>query len=515
MLWKTTWSNPMQLTSEVRKMGQEAALANSFTQETYLVNGEQRKWQGEFSPVESHISSSESVQILGYVPTLGKEQALEAAHAASNAYAGGLGVWPQASVQERVAAVMKFAGMMQDMKEEVVGWIVKEIGKSQKDAETEFDRTVAYITDTCVALLEMSHEQGRPMTVGDVTASVQYEARGVVLCMGPFNYPLNETFQTLIPAILMGNTAIVKPARYGVLLFEPLQDAFQECFSPGVVNFVYGDGSEVIGPIMESGMIDSLAFIGSTQVADILIKQHPEPHRLHYVLGLATKNPALITETAEIEDTVAKTIPGSLSFNGQRCTSLALHLVADNIADEYAETFARGVEKLVLGNPEDPGVQITPLAEGPRKILYLQMLIDDAVSKGAYVINEDGGSVQGNLFTPAVLYPVTPEMKIYHEPQFGPIVPIARMSDVAVAVQEIAKSTFRQQVSIFSSDETQALSISNQLRRVVGRVNINQPCKRGPDELPFSAKGSSGIGTLSIKDALLSFGVQSVVARNP
>jgi acyl-CoA reductase-like NAD-dependent aldehyde dehydrogenase len=145
--------------------------------------------------------------------------------------------------------------------------------------------------------------------------------------MGPFNYPMNETFTTLIPALIMGNTAVFKPPKLGTLLFYPMLEAFRDAFPPGVVNTVYGPGDEVIPPIMESGKVDVLAFIGSSKVADKLKKYHPKTNRLRGVLGLDAKNAAIILPDADLELTVQECLLGTLSFNGQRCTALKMLLV--------------------------------------------------------------------------------------------------------------------------------------------------------------------------------------------
>ena len=99
---------------------------------------------------------------------------------------------------------------------------------------------------------------------------------GVVLCMGPYNYPLNETFATLIPALIMGNTMVFKPPHYGVLLFYPLLEAFRSAFPKGVINTVYGRGAVVVPRLLDSGKINVLTLIGSSKVADHLKKLPPE-----------------------------------------------------------------------------------------------------------------------------------------------------------------------------------------------------------------------------------------------
>ena len=108
-----------------------------------------------------------------------------------------------------------------------------EIGKNLADSEKEFDRTVEYIEGTIEALKDLDRVSSRFIVEQGVFAQIRRAPLGVVLCMGPFNYPLNETFTTLIPALIMGNTVVMKPAKHGVLLLEPLLEAFRDSFPPG------------------------------------------------------------------------------------------------------------------------------------------------------------------------------------------------------------------------------------------------------------------------------------------
>ena len=177
-----------------------------------------------------------------------------------------------------------------------------------------------YINDTIDALKELDNTSSKIEKEEGIYAQIRRGPLGVVLCMGPYNYPLNETFSTLIPALLMGNTILFKPARYGVLLLKPLQECFQKSFPAGVINMLYGEGKQIIAPLMETGKIDVLAFIGSSRVANIIRKSHPKPNRLRACLGLEAKNPAIILPDADIEVAASECISGSLSFNGQRVT---------------------------------------------------------------------------------------------------------------------------------------------------------------------------------------------------
>ena len=136
---------------------------------------------------------------------------------------------------------------------------------------------------------------------------------GVSLCMGPYNYPLNETFSTLIPALIMGNTVVFKPAKYGVLLIRPLIEAFANSFPPGVINIIYGRGRETVGALMVTGIIDVFAFIGTNKGANELKKLHPKLHRLKAILGLDAKNPRCLARCGP-DNAVSECITGALSF---------------------------------------------------------------------------------------------------------------------------------------------------------------------------------------------------------
>ena len=174
----------------------------------------------------------------------------------------------------------RFVEKMKKHRKEVVNFLMWEIGKSLNDSQKEFDRTVEYIYDTIEAYKKLDQKSAKFEKEGSIHAHIRRSPLGVVLCLGPYNYPLNETFCLLIPAILMGNTAIFKPAKHGVLLITPLMEAFQESFPPGVVNILFGRGRKIAQPIMRSGYVDVLALIGHSSSAVALQDEHPNKNRL-------------------------------------------------------------------------------------------------------------------------------------------------------------------------------------------------------------------------------------------
>lgn len=485
-----------------------------YEQKEYLLDGDLHIWEGEmqkvFSPIE--VQTEEGIKnCIGAYPLMDEAAAMNALHAAVKAYQNGQGEWPCMTVEQRIACVKKFLSLMSEERETIVRLLMWEIGKSYTDSCKEFDRTIDYINDTIEALKNLDRISSRFTIEQGIVAQIRRAPLGVVLCMGPFNYPLNETFTTLIPALIMGNTIVVKPPKLGILLYHPLLKAFQQAFPKGVVNTIYGRGQTVVTPIMKSGLINVLAFIGSSRVADTLKREHPHPHRLKCVLGLDAKNPAIILKNADLEIAVKECTLGALSFNGQRCTALKILFVHESIADQFVNRMAAAIDNLILGLPWDENVSITPLPEN-QKPQYLQSLVEDALQKGAKIVNQNTGKAAGSFFAPVVLDYVTPNMQIYNIEQFGPIVPIVRYQHIEEPMKYVVDSNYGQQASLFGEDSKELATLIDTLVNQVCRVNINSQCQRGPDTFPFTGRKDSAEGTLSVSDALRVFSIRTLVA---
>lgn len=490
-------------------------IAQPIEQREYLINGELKTWAGSLNPILSPVYVKEGEAIvaknIGSTPLLTSKEALEALDGAVKAYALGVGFWPTRSVTERIEHVEKFLVAMRKQRTEVVKLLMWEIGKTLKDSEKEFDRTCDYIADTIKVYKEMDRSAAKLVEDQGYTAQIRRVPCGVALCMGPYNYPLNETFSTLIPALIMGNTVVFKPAKYGVLLIRPLLDAFRDSFPPGVINIIYGRGRETVGALMETGLIDVFAFIGTNKGANELKKLHPKSHRLKAVLGLDAKNPAVVLPDADIANAVSECITGSLSFNGQRCTALKVLFVHKSIAGDFIAKFNKAVGDLKPGMPWDAGVSLTPLPE-PGKVEYLNGLVEDAKKYGGAVVNEGGGEYLHSFFFPAVVYPVNNKMKLYTEEQFGPVIPIVPFEDDQEVIDYVVNSNFGQQVSIFGKDSKRVAHLMDAFVNQVGRINLNTQSQRGPDTFPFNGRKDSAEGTLSVSDALRVFSIRTIVA---
>ena len=181
--------------------------------------------------------------------------------------------------------------------------------------------------------------------------------------------------------------------------------------------------------------------------------------------------------------TIKECISGTLSYNGQRCTALKILFVHESIVDDFIAKFSESVDALNFGLPwEENLFNYLPEVQKPQ---YIKNLIEDASTKGAQIMNKKGGEMSLNYCFPAVIYPVDESMDLYHEEQFGPVIPIASFKDIDEPLTAMANSDYGQQVSLFGKDVKQLGPLIDSLANLVCRVNLNSSCQRGPDVYPL------------------------------
>lgn len=470
---------------------------------------------GELSPV-----------LLGHEPNVGTLEATAAIEASDRALARGTGDWPTASPEARCAAVAKFAARLGDETETIARLLMWEIGKPIASARAEVTRSIEYIKDTIAEVKTLGQSALYSGVAGKTThhAKDLLKPLGQVLCVAPFNYPINEFLTTIIPALLAGNVVIAKTPRFGTLANQHLMAAFAECFPPGVVSLLPGDGRIVLPAVIShkqndifgnpKGTIDVLAFIGSEGAANAILGHHPTPSFVHKILGLGAKNAAIVLPGANPDDVAAKLAKGSLGFNGQRCTAEKIIFApAGAEGDALVAALGSRVAKLKLGMPWDPDAAITPLPE-PTKLQTMWAMLDDAVARGAKIVNDKGGTGYFSIMRPAVVDRVASGMRLLHEEQFGPIVPIVRYHNIAEVIDWHIRSPYGQQAGVHGPDSPQRKDLVHALASFVARINLDDVCQRGPDTFGFTAADKSGFGTLSIREALRTFS-RSVIVQSP
>jgi glyceraldehyde-3-phosphate dehydrogenase (NADP+) len=482
-----------------------------------FINGEILDYEGAGVEVTSPIFEGSTNQrvVIGRLAQMTAADLPPILSSSKQAWNHGQGTWPQMSPEDRIAAIERVVLSLKARRDTIVQTLMWEICKSFTDAQAEFDRTMKFIEAAIHEYRTLDAVEGDWQSVGGIFAKVRRLAIGIVLCLGPFNYPFNETYATLIPALLMGNIVIMKLPTTGGLVHMLTMEAYAEHLPPGTLNFVSGSGRTLLPPIMKTGLIDILAFIGGSKAADELIALHPQPHRLKVFLQLEGKNLGVVLPDANLHQAADQLVVGTTSYNGQRCTAIKLIMLDQSIAEEFLEIFVPKIHSLRFGLPwQSGGVHITHLPT-PKKVSYLTSLVADAVHHGATVI-QDACEVYGEtLMRPTLVFGVTPAMRLWTEEQFGPVIPIAIFNHTQEILEILHTTTYGQQASVFtaaSQQEVDTQRLLDALALSVGRVNINTQCGRSPDSLPFSGRRSSALGTMSVREAMRTFSVELVLA---
>ncbi len=481
----------------------------------YLLDGRVEPWKGPFrevcSPLLMRTGEGLTQKCIGYVPSMDEEASLNVLRQARNAFSQGQGAWPCTPVRDRIKLFDAFLQRLENAKDAIVRLLQWEIGKTSRDAGNEFDRALEYARGCLGRFQGIDGKPPETIRANGITGRLERMPAGVVLVMGPFNYPLFETMTAFAPALLAGNAVIIKPPRLGCLFFQQLLKPIADVFPAGSVSIVYGDGKRTIPPIISSGMVDVLYFIGTSPVATYLRGLHPKPHRLRCILGLEAKNPAIILPDADLTMTARECVRGAITFNGQRCAALKILFVHRSVAAEFNRRVISEVGALKYGMPWEKDVFVTPLAEHDRA-QYLSGLVEDAENLGAEVINDGDAGAMGTFFYPALLYPASIQMRVCREEQFGPVVPIVPFDDLEEPLRYIRESNYGQQASIFGADRALLTKLTRRLVHNVSRVNINCQCQRSPDTIPFTGRKDSAEGSLSISEAVNAFTVPTFVA---
>jgi glyceraldehyde-3-phosphate dehydrogenase (NADP+) len=454
-----------------------------------LINGE---WisskDGNFIEINSPLDGS----IVGKVPAMTKEEVDLVFKTSKDAQMK----WKKVPVSERAEILYKAADILLEQSDQLTEIMIREIGKDKKSSKSEISRTADFIKFTADTAKNMSGESipgdSFPGFNRNKISVVTREPLGVVLAISPFNYPVNLSASKIAPAIVAGNSVILKPATQGSLCGLYLARVFEEAGVPkGVLNTITGKGSDIGDYIVTHPSVDFVNFTGSTEVG---IRISKITSMVPLLMELGGKDAAIVLEDADLELAASNIVAGGYSYSGQRCTAVKRILVVDKVADKLVAKVKGKIEKLVIGNPLDKDVDIVPLINS-KAADFVSELIEDARNKGAHLVI--GGIREKNLIHPTLFDNVTIDMRLAWEEPFGPVLPIIRVKDKDEAIEIANKSQYGLQSAVFTENINDAFYIADKLE--VGTVQVNNKTERGPDHFPFLGVKASGIGTQGIR----------------
>ncbi len=316
---------------------------------------------------------------------------------------------------------------------------------------------------------------------------------GVVLCIPPFNYPVNLAVSKLAPALIAGNGVVIKPPTQGCVSALHMLHCFHKAGIPaGLINAVTGSVGTFGDHLTMHPSANCISFTGGDTGLSVCRKAGMVPLQME----LGGKDACLVLPDADLALATSAVIKGGFSYSGQRCTAVKLVLAHESIAEALVAAVAAGVSKLSVGQPEDDA-DITAVVSS-RSADFIQGLVEDALAKGARALHP--WRREGNLIWPMLLDAVTEDMRIAWEEPFGPVVPVMRVASTEAAVDLVNRSRFGLQGCVFTRDINAAMAVADALR--TGSVQINGPPARGPDHFPFQGVKDSGIGSQGITNSI-------------
>lgn len=419
--------------------------------------------------------------------------------------------WKEVSVEERCAHVSKLKDKLIENKEKLAGLITLEMGKpltqslSEIDSELEF---ISYYSDNGSMFLGPETILENDKEIYKVT----HEPYGVCACICPWNFPLSMVTSGVLPAIIAGNTVVVKPSEYTSLCQKMVVDLINGTGLPkGVVNLVIGDSA--VGRTLIASDVDLVWFTGSTKAGMDIYRKCGEKF-IKALLEMGGSSPSIVLDDANIENAVENLYWARFLNCGQVCTAIKRLFVQDGIYEKFVDKLVERVKTVKIGNPVDNN-DIGPLVNS-RQLQVLEEQVKDAIDKGSEVLiggKRPGSEVlkKGNYFEPTILSNATMDMRVMKEETFGPVLPIVKFESVEEVINMANNTEYGLSAEIYTSDLEKAEVLAKKIQS--GTVAINTDNFFKP-QCPFGGYKKSGMGREYGKIGMQEFAQVKVVATS-
>jgi len=399
---------------------------------------------------------------------------------------------PMASttVVERVEWMTAIADALEDRQEELAEVIVREAGKPIASARGEVASAAERFRLAAEEGRSLFGEYREGMTGGHEgwRAIVKRVPVGTVLCIPPYNYPVSTAAQQVAPALVAGNSVVVKPSSHTPVTAAVLTDVIVSTIDlpEGAINYVPGRGSEIGDTLTGDERLNAIAMTGSASAGKHIARQSGMVE-LHLELG--GNAPAIVFPDADLADAAGACTKGSVKLGGQRCTAVSRVLAHEAVHDDLVERIDATMTGWQRGDLFEADTSVGPLIS-VEQAEWVQELVDDAVEKGAELVR--GGTHDGPRYEPTVLANVPHDARIIHEEQFGPVAAVTTFSSEDEAIEISTDSDLALDASVFTSDYDRAFRVAEALD--TGSVRINGAPSHGLGDIPYGGNKDSGIG---------------------
>jgi acyl-CoA reductase-like NAD-dependent aldehyde dehydrogenase len=404
--------------------------------------------------------------------------------------------WEAIGFEGRGRVLRRAQKWLVDNSERVIETIVSETGKTFEDAGlaevTYGAHAFGFWASGAPKYLGDERVKSSQLMVKGKKLILRYRPLGLVGVIGPWNYPLINSFGDCIPALAAGNSVILKPSEVTPLTSLLMADALRECGLPeGVLQIATGRGATGAALI---DSVDMIMFTGSTRTGR-KVAEEAAKRLIPCSLELGGKDPMIVLSDADLERAANVAVYYSMQNGGQTCISIERAYVEAPVYDRFVEMVAERVRSLRVGAPGGPGSVDVGAITFPPQLDTIRAHVDDAVAKGARVLA--GGKpvegVRGHFFQPTVLVDVDHSMKIMTEETFGPTLPIMKVADAEEAVRLANESPYGLAASVLTRDTDRGERIARELR--CGAADVNDAAVNYfALELPMGGAKASGLG---------------------
>lgn len=458
-------------------------------------------------PVESgatlQVINPATEEVIASVPDCSRDQLDAAVAAAREAFPA----WAALSVQQRREKLFALADAIMANADPLMRLLTSEQGKPHHEAQGEVMGSSAWLKGA--ASLEL------PVTVNEDSADRYSETRhvpiGVVGAIAPWNYPLLLMSFKLGPALLAGNTVVLKPSPFTPLTTLRMGELANEILPPGVLNIV--TGGDALGPWMtEHPGIDKVTFTGSTATGR-RVMQSASATLKRVTLELGGNDPAIVMPDVDVQAVAEKLFWAAFRNNGQICIATKRLYVHKDVYEPLREALVAYAKSVKVGDGAEQGTQIGPIQNRAQYKRVLD-LIQDSKDKGYDILIGGEPAAKTGYFVPVTLIDNPPETsRIVQEEQFGPVLPLLKVDSMEEAVVRANASEFGLGGSVWGADENKALEIASRIQS--GTVWVNEVQVLSP-MVAFAGMKQSGVGVENGVEGLLEYTyAQTITRRKP